>query len=92
MPPDSATRPTTPGREPETKQTSEPQRHWMPIYDEFRLSLPVAWQCPCSGLVHTASGRISCPECGRIPRDGGNNGIPDEIKQRWARRFVKGGR
>jgi hypothetical protein len=33
------------------------------------LALPVGWRCPCGGVVHTAVGRICCPECGRIPRD-----------------------
>ena len=52
------------------KPTSyRPPAQWTPRYDEFLLSVPVAWQCPCGGLVHTTAGRICCPECGRIPRD-----------------------
>jgi len=42
---------------------------WTPRHDEFRLSVPVAWLCPCGGLVHVDTGRVCCPDCGRIPRD-----------------------
>ena len=58
--------------QPGNKATPTPYRpsvQWTPRYDEFMLSVPVAWQCPCGGLVHTTTGRICCPDCGRIPRD-----------------------
>jgi hypothetical protein len=59
---------TTSGRITPHQETVE-RRQWEPIYDGERHSLPVAWQCPCGGLVHITSGRICCPDCGRIPRD-----------------------
>jgi hypothetical protein len=93
MPPDQRAA-TTPRREPETKEAPEPRRQWTPIYDEFRLSTPVDWQCPCGVLLH---GSRSCPHCGRVPRDSARtmnqeSTTPEAIRMRQARWFAKGGR
>lgn len=33
------------------------------------MALPIGWRCPCGAGVFTENGHISCPKCGRIPRD-----------------------
>jgi len=48
-----------------------------PIYDEFRLSLPEDWRCPCGTLL---AGNKSCPTYGRIPLDRPAKPEPDAIK------------
>lgn len=53
-----------------TKPTEyRPHEQWEPVGGDFRLSVPVAWQCPCGHGVYTALGQQICRNCGRIARD-----------------------
>jgi hypothetical protein len=70
MPPGSDSKTTTlPAMNSGMNHKGPKASQWAPIYDGIRNSLPIAWQCPCGGLVHTAAGMKTCPKCGRIPRD-----------------------
>ena len=77
---------TTPGREPETTEVRR-LSSWKPIYDEFNLSLPEDWLCPCGTL---RAGNKTCPRCGRVPMDHLAKPKPDAIRLRQLRRFAKG--
>ena len=70
---------------------SSGSRRWRPIYDEFRLSHPEDWLCPCGTL---RAGNKTCPKCGRVPMDHVAKPKPEAIRMRQARRFAKveGGR
>ena len=77
---------TTPGQR--TRDiVSSGSRRWRPIYDEFRLSHPEDWLCPCETLL---AGGKTCPRCGRVPRDHIAKPKPDAIRLRQLCRFVKG--
>jgi hypothetical protein len=100
MPPDSS-RTTTPGREPETQTPVEPPHtQWEPVYDYDgvgrKRSLPIAWRCPCGGVVHVCMGLTSCSVCGKVPRDSTRTmnqpgTVPDVIRKRQYRKFAKKG-
>lgn len=70
----------------------EGPKAWQPIYDGERLSLPIAWQCPCGGLVHTAAGMKTCPKYGRIPRDEQPRQKHTNLRMKAWRKFGKRGR
>jgi hypothetical protein len=76
---------TTSGRDPETKRARKPSA-WKPIYDEFRLSTPVDWRCPCGTLL---AGSKSCPRCGKVPMDHVATPKPKDIRMRQWRKFGK---
>lgn len=75
----------TSGREPEirSKRRLPP---WKPIRDEFYLSPPVDWVCPCGTML---VGTKSCPKCGRVPMDHAARPKPEPIRLRQWRKFCK---
>jgi hypothetical protein len=85
--PTDQTKASAPGREPETKEASEPRR-WTPIFDGYSRSPPIDWLCPCGT---TLRGNKTCIKCGRSPLDQVATPKPEAIRRRQLRKFTKAG-
>ena len=76
----------TPGLEPEIKEGGGYRNRWTSIFDEYPMSLPVDWKCPCGA---TLRGNRTCLKCGRAPMDQNVAMKPEAIRGRQWRRFAK---